>query len=327
MTEAEFLTRWRSERQIYESWGSFVTDTILKDLSAHIAPRKVNYFLKVPSEPRLKEDKSLLDKAFYRKKPYINPYDEITDKVGVRFVVLLESDIEIVKSIIKKNSVWETTLARDFLDERKKSPEAFGYQSVHYELRPVDMILHGEAAIPPTVPCEVQIRTLLQHAYSELTHDTTYKPNTAASPLVKRYCARSMALIEAADDLFLRVADEIKKAGEPVDKAMELLLKVYQERVPRSPDPGPVNALIIDAFKELLADKWEVRFNRFLDENEYLLDKLGKHAEEKHLFRQPAALLVYFFAYTCQSQTSDLWPLPLRELRPFYADQSIRPPQ
>src|SRR3546814_12228521 len=36
-------------------------------------------------------------------------------------------------------------------------------------------------------PCEVQLRTLLQHAHSQLTHDTIYKPKTIASSHTKRF--------------------------------------------------------------------------------------------------------------------------------------------
>ena len=46
------------------------------------------------------------------------------------------------------------------------------------------------------------MRTLLQHAHSELTHDTIYKPSVVQTPAMLRAAAKSMALIEATGDYF-----------------------------------------------------------------------------------------------------------------------------
>src|SRR3546814_10997244 len=78
-------------------------------------------------------------------------------------------------------------------------------------------------------PCEVQLRTLLQHAHSQLTHDTIYKPKTIASSHTKRFVARSMALIETVDDFFVQVMIEIEKAGEPLRRAMDILASTFEK--------------------------------------------------------------------------------------------------
>ncbi|EFH7042094.1 (p)ppGpp synthetase, partial [Escherichia coli] len=89
MNELEFSQLWEKELPMYKAWGDFVVSNICKELSEN-KERDLNSFLKQPATPRIKEKTSLIDKAFHRKeKSYKNPYQEIEDKVGIRFVVLL----------------------------------------------------------------------------------------------------------------------------------------------------------------------------------------------------------------------------------------------
>ena len=204
MTEAELLARWRAEKPLYEAWADFISLKVHEALQASIAPVSLDYFIKVPVKPRLKADSTLVDKALHRKQ-YTNPYEDLTDKVGMRFVVLLTTDIKKVCDAIEgaaRQGFWDASKDRDYEKERLDKPLEFSYQSVHYVLRAKDGIEHQGRKIPGGATCEVQIRTLLQHAHSELTHDTLHKPKITAQPGVKRTVAKSMALIEATDEFF-----------------------------------------------------------------------------------------------------------------------------
>jgi ppGpp synthetase/RelA/SpoT-type nucleotidyltranferase len=90
----------------------------------------------------------------------------------------------------------------------------FDYQSVHYVVRAAREMTVGQVVIPAGTPCEIQVRTLLQHAYSEVTHDTIYKSKVEASTETKRSIAKSMALIEASDDYFSEVLRQSTKEIE-----------------------------------------------------------------------------------------------------------------
>ncbi|MCT8891812.1 GTP pyrophosphokinase [Klebsiella quasipneumoniae] len=177
MTEAEFLQRWRSEKTMYDAWGDFVVSYICERLIQDYS-KDLKSFLKVPVEHRLKKDNSLIDKAFYRLKQYADPYTEIEDKVGARFVVMLVSEISDISGIIlkaAKEGVWDAVQCRDFITERNASPTIFTYQSDHFIIRSKNRLEHNSIEINENIPCEVQVRTLLQHAYAELTHDVIYK--------------------------------------------------------------------------------------------------------------------------------------------------------
>ena len=117
-SESEFSDRWRSEEPIYAAWGRFVGMTLSDAIQGRVAPTKLDLFLKLPVIPRLKERNSMLQKAFYRGKVYRSPYEDIEDKVGLRFVVLLTEDIRTIEAALKESSHWMAHLARDFELER-----------------------------------------------------------------------------------------------------------------------------------------------------------------------------------------------------------------
>ena len=226
MNETEFLNKWETEKPIYHAWGKYVVETITQTLAKN--GTDLDTFLKVPAKYRLKDNKSLVDKAFYRPdKNYTDPYNQIEDKVGARFIVLLISDIKEIYRIIESNDDWVFNTCKHFEEDREKDPLLFTYQSVHCILRPKKEIVIDKIHIPITTPCEVQIRTLLQHAHAELTHDAIYKSNRTVQPKVHRTVAKSMALIETTDDFFLEATKLLNYGPLEEHNVLERLDGIY----------------------------------------------------------------------------------------------------
>jgi ppGpp synthetase/RelA/SpoT-type nucleotidyltranferase len=201
MTKEEaFLQRWEAERAAYAAWGRMISHEVQTRLGPVIAPIRADYFLRTAVAPRTKDSQKLVEKAFYRNKNYADPYEDITDKVGTRFVVLLGSEIPTVESVLTSIEGWHYSKDRDFEEEQKKNPLKFDYAAVHFVVRPDNDVEFEGVRIPAKTPCEVQIKTILQHAYSELTHDTIYKPQIEATPTMQRNAAKAMALLEATND-------------------------------------------------------------------------------------------------------------------------------
>ena len=167
MNESDLRVKWESEKPVYAAWGEYVINQITKELK--LRDHNINEFLKVPATYRLKDDDSLIDKAFYRpNKKYSDPYNEIEDKVGARFIVLLIDDIQVICDIVQKSDKWNFDACKHFYKDKEKDPLLFTYQSVHYILRSKIDITVNSLIIPTSTSCEVQIRTLLQHAHAEL---------------------------------------------------------------------------------------------------------------------------------------------------------------
>ena len=322
MTEEDFLAHWTNERPMYEKWGERVATRIVDDLIPLIAPISTELFLKLPIKPRLKTGGSFITKAFYntkRKSPYVDPYEEITDKVGVRLVVLLPTQISKVEAAVEHCDLWDFSKDRDFEQEIAERPYVFDYQSIHYIVRArTDLDVDG-TIVPKGTPCEVQIRTVLQHAHSELTHDTIYKPSVEKTPEMERAVSKAMALIEATSDYFEDVARLIERLVTPTRKLSEELAYLYRERVGISAEPTRAESLLLDAYDSddpTLLDK----LREFLGSKSYVPERIADRAKTKILFRQPSILLVYKAVSEAPRQAVAIWPLTPNELAPVYAD-------
>jgi ppGpp synthetase/RelA/SpoT-type nucleotidyltranferase len=325
-SETELLERWRRERPMYDAWGAYVSTTLTAAVAKEINPATVELFFRMPLKSRTKDEASLLAKAFHRSKPYEHPYDDIEDKVGVRIVVLFSDEIRIVEQAILACDQWAAEKARDFEEERHRRPFEFDYQSLHYVVRNKKVVKQGKIEIEQNTPCEIQVRTILQHAYSELTHDTIYKPRVKAEPDVKRAAAKSMALIEATDDYFQQVRQKLQRAQEPSNRLAATVHRQYQEFVRLAPDPSALNTLLIDHFSKWAKDGFDAELAVFLNGKSFLAENIRERAPVSLLYRQPAILLVYWAIKQAPNTASAESPLTDDELAPLYSDLGVPRP-
>lgn len=309
MTESEFKKKYEEEKYIFDAWGKFVINKILDELKKDKTdPDKL---LKIVSSPRVKDTESILAKAFYRNKNYKNPYEDITDKVGVRFVALLDEDIKKICNIIDSVDEWSASKDRDYEKERSDEPLNFDYQSMHYIVISKNNINYEGVIIPTKTPCEIQVRTLLQHAYSELTHDRIYKSDFDPTAKIKRTVARSMAFLETTDEYFQEVSNGMMEL--PVFILYELLKKKLSSSIGICPDVSKVNIHILQAYLHL------INLGKFSEPTIFDdFDKAVKFNNGKtFLNSQP---IIYFIYYMCNNHKEDLiskWPYTIDELRPF----------
>ena len=320
MTEIEFLEKFMAEKPIFELLGEY-----LEKILAEVVRRELKVdesFFKIPISFRVKGEDSIIKKAFYRKdKRYTDPYLQITDKIGGRIVVLLEEQVKDVCCVIESLSDFTSSKDRDFEKERNANPEIFLYQSNHYILRNSEDILYLGTLIPANTPAEIQIRTLLQHAYSELTHDTIYKPNTAATPDVKRYVARSMALIEVTDNIFSKVHESLRYTEKLFAKIKTELLSLFPKGATTKYD-DEFNDHILDAFLTELETYSFEAISKFSKEYSFIFEKINERKTQKYLYHQPVILLIYWLVSIKRKIVKSKWPLELdsKDLEDIFTD-------
>jgi putative GTP pyrophosphokinase len=162
---------------------------------------------------RLKSRHSLAARLARPDKVYAALAD-VTDIVGLRVITHLEDDIDRVGEIIRA----DFTLDEDHsIDKRKKDPDRFGYLSLHH----VCSLSDSRARLTEyrrfaDLKCEVQMRSLLQHAWAEIEHDLGYKAEgTVPAPLRRRFF-RLAGLLEIADAEFSRLRSEQTSYAEQV---------------------------------------------------------------------------------------------------------------
>ncbi len=326
-TEFEILRRWEAEQQHYDAWGRFVVHTVVDGLSNQV--KAPDLFLRLPVVPRLKESKSLIQKALYRGKGYANPYDDIEDKVGVRFVVLTSDEIPIVENAITDfgDKVWFWEKARDFAEERARKPWEFGYQSVHYVVRAKAGVVFDDVAIPLDIPCEIQVRTLLQHAFSEVTHDTIYKPSVKSTPEMMRAAAKAMALIEATDDYFRQVGNLIDASVRSAKALIDALSLCYRDKIGVDAEVTTLDGELIDAYLPLADESSIEDILLWLNTKDFVFERIKGRREDQSLFAMPSILLLYFVVGNFPSIATSPGLLVDEELAPIYSDLGLALPQ
>ena len=155
-------------------------------------------------EHRVKEEKSLAGKL-ERKGDGYNTLEDITDILGCRVVCFLSDEIDKIGQKVEENFVvdWENSSDKRALIKE----DAFGYLSLHY----ICSLPFGDKW--PDEICgkkfEVQIRTILQHAWSVINHDIGYKSDFGVPREIKRQFARLAGILELADDEFVRARDNM----------------------------------------------------------------------------------------------------------------------
>ncbi|MFH5924567.1 GTP pyrophosphokinase [Roseomonas xinghualingensis] len=316
--EEEFLARWSREKDAYLAWGQHISDRIIEVLAEKIAPVSVDYYLKTKVLPRLKDDLKLVTKAFFRNKPYAHPYDDITDKVGTRFVVLRGTEIRPIVDALVSMKGWTSSKDRDYEEEQNKNPVTFEYAAVHFVIRPVADQMIGGILVPAGTPCEVQIKTILQHAYSELTHDTIYKPQIRATPAMQRNAAKAMALLEATNDYFEKVAEQVTAAVSAVREITSALSGVYREATGLEPSPSLLEGLLLEAYEPMVGSDYVVQAQGLLTEKPFLVDRIRSGVQHCNpLFSQPSILLAYLDIATRGRKALTDWPLTEDEMEPL----------
>lgn len=143
---------------------------------------------------RAKDPDSLLRKLVFK-------YDSddlarVPDRAGARAVLHLPSDLQEACDLVRTgfSVVREDDVASSY------DPDQFGYRGIHFDVRVDD---HGiePSTVTGDITCEIQVRTVAEHAWSVLSHLLVYKaPGEADLPKdLRRRIHRLVALVELFD--------------------------------------------------------------------------------------------------------------------------------
>ena len=162
-------------------------------------------------EHRVKTEKSLSGKL-ERKGDSYSSLDDITDILGCRIVCFLADEIDKIGKKIEERFVvdWENSSDKRALIKE----DTFGYLSLHY------ICSLPQDGRWPSALCgkrfEIQIKTILQHAWSVIHHDIGYKSDFGVPRAINRQFARLAGLLELADDEFVRARDNMAEYTEDI---------------------------------------------------------------------------------------------------------------
>jgi len=188
---ADYSARYRAHKNAARLVQSLLKE-ILSDPSLEI--HLVNCRAKGPGSVRIK----------LYEKHYRNPEREVTDILGVRVITYYSEDVDRVVERLRSALTIDVKNSEDKRD--KLTLKEFGYKSVHLQAQtkrswatdPRYAALRGRWF-------EIQVRSILEHAWAEIEHEVVYKSGVRYPDLVKRRFARLAGTLELLEDEFLNL--------------------------------------------------------------------------------------------------------------------------
>jgi ppGpp synthetase/RelA/SpoT-type nucleotidyltranferase len=143
------------------------------------------------------------------KDKYLDPLVEVTDLSGARVIVHLQYQVEKVCDFIRGNFTVDEANSLD-LKSRLKVNE-FGYRSIHFIVTPKKDTIAGIRIDKKfrSLKGEVQVRTIAEHMWTDISHDRIYKTKLVIPDEWKREAARLSAVLENADNAFSAMSSQI----------------------------------------------------------------------------------------------------------------------
>jgi len=190
----------------YELFASVLKD-VLDRAAAKLAPLAI-------VQARPKSIASFGEKIWRKRDKYRQPVNRMTDLCGVRVITHTAAQVRAVSRFIEEHFEidWENTVDVS----QRLAPTEFGYRSVHYIVKfrrgvfpspELDVDVPSLLYRMPNRRAEIQVRTVLEHAWADICHDLVYKSPFRVPARWVREVAGLAALLEGADSSVVRIQD------------------------------------------------------------------------------------------------------------------------
>lgn len=195
----KWLTVYRTEYSLYEEAAVIAADAIFEAVSGYsIAIHSVN--------GRAKSPDSAAEKV--HRKNYGRPKSQMTDAIGVRVITSYSQGVEeVLRRLRDKYEIDES----NSVDKRNDlTIKEVGYRSVHLVMTLGKVGKTGEAAkLLGNIKIEVQIRSIVDHAWAEIEHELRYKSGVDLPKDIQRRFAALAGTLELVDQEFNNLAGEL----------------------------------------------------------------------------------------------------------------------
>jgi len=215
-TPQEWAREFERKRGLYDDFTNKIAELTRDLLREYEYRENEDYNL----ESRTKSVKSFSEKIIRPDKQYDDPLAEVTDLSGVRVVVYYLEDVDGIGEMIRKEFTVDDKNSVD--KSAGRDPDRFGYQSDHYVVSLSDS--RAEDTVNrrfKDLKAEMQVRTVLQHAWAVIDHKIRYKSPGKADFLARQLFCLS-ALLELADQEFSRLKrrwdEQVRRYSEDVKK-------------------------------------------------------------------------------------------------------------
>lgn len=178
---------------------------------------------------RIKERKSL-ERKLHRKR-----ISQIEDICGVRIIFYFKDDMEKFLDFFPSEDYFGTYTKNSFDRKLEEYSNKFGYNSIHFTVKVTpqtvfyNVLTENERELLNEFLCEVQIRTILQHAWAETSHDIIYKNKESSGDGTvdidrkksERLWLAMSATLELLDEQLVNKKLNLKREDEPLQTIPE----------------------------------------------------------------------------------------------------------
>jgi ppGpp synthetase/RelA/SpoT-type nucleotidyltranferase len=198
--QIEHIEKYKKQRSDFEDFSVFMKEVLQKAID--------QLGLMGFADARAKSLISFSNKIILKDK-YRNPLTDMTDLCGARVVVHFKSQVDKICQFIRDNFLIDEANSLDL--KSKLQVSEFGYSSIHYIVTPVKESILGINVDErfKGLKAEIQVRTLAEHIWADISHDRIYKTELKIPDEWKREAAQLSAILETADAKFAGMAAEI----------------------------------------------------------------------------------------------------------------------
>lgn len=191
---------------------------------------------------RTKSENSFMEKV--DRKSYDDLPEQMTDFCGIRVITYFPSQAAQIAKVLRTTFFVDETNSSDKADDLGDS--RVGYQSLHL----VCTLGNKRRSLPEyealaDLKFEIQIRTILQHAWAELAHDGSYKFSGELPPKLQRKLNLQAGVLELVDEQLEEISTNIKKYERELSKSKSKL------------QAEGLNALSFEQFYVNVSSEWD----------------------------------------------------------------------
>jgi putative GTP pyrophosphokinase len=179
-----------------------LTEIVATTISNLLKIKSVDY---LALDSRVKSLESVIEKI--DRKEYSGP-EAVTDLAGIRVITYIETDIERIGRLL--GEAFQIHPDKSLNKSVELGTNQIGYRSVHF----VCELGRNRAELPEFsayngLVFEVQVRTVLQHAWAEIEHDRNYKFAGVLPFQIRRRLNLLAGTLEIIDREFASLAQEV----------------------------------------------------------------------------------------------------------------------
>jgi ppGpp synthetase/RelA/SpoT-type nucleotidyltranferase len=222
---AQHVERYAKVYRDYQLYAE-VLAKVLQAAAGKLAPLAI-------VQARPKSIPGFAEKIIRKRRLYKDPLADMTDLCGARVIVHTAEQVHALSRFIEEHLTIDWDNSADV--SQRLRPTEFGYRSVHYivSFKPGELsgpgipleipavLWQGKDPAGRALKAEIQVRTILEHAWADISHDMAYKSGFKVPARILRQFAAVAAVLEGTDREFARIHDGLQAYASEYGKYLQ----------------------------------------------------------------------------------------------------------